>query len=298
MSFYFLVDILRGLNFGSSMSFRPKDISIPLTNGMSSYEAYGTLFRADLSIELRNNDDALLLLLMVLGDVYSFHSWLSPACLNIARKARLDLHELAASAVQTDCTASLRHTVDSTSQAVYCNPYLATSTLQQYSGAVKLLSTALEKWHASCSVEQPRPTRVLFLLCQLMLFTGPTLLALAHLTRRCDENEALTVTEYDKPHVSEKALQLAWCLGELLEDGCIGENGCPSPLWYPFAAFCVGLIAWSRLQQGASQTQENSTLGPRRLLRLSEASLASMAWPCCQHFSAVLRRLQPAIPTT
>ncbi len=70
MSFWFVLDTLRYLTYGSAPSFKASELSLPLSTGASLRQAYSALLiQRVVALGDMNSEDATLLLTIVLADI-------------------------------------------------------------------------------------------------------------------------------------------------------------------------------------------------------------------------------------
>lgn len=314
MKFYFIVDILRSLNYGISASYQSFDLSIPISSGSAFRQAYEDLIIDCKPISEDNDaDDSLLLLLAILSEILTLQNWLGPVGV-----WENEHHSLQDSATPE---ANARHGIskvtsetssDSHALPSYSNPYLSTSATAEYIRISRSLDSALAKWedHALIFDGERLAPRLdnaiggivtLYYFCQLLLSGGPGVLPLAHLVGYCPRHKFQVpdvINSSEIPEISTHTVDIAWQILDVLEyendrtkkHGSEGSHkNWITPLWNPIITFYAGLVVWARVQSRPAKSQD---LGAKRTLKLFEIEMKAMQWPSAATMGGILQQLR------
>jgi hypothetical protein len=301
MSFYFMLDVIRTLTYGSAASFKADELAFPLSCGTLVHEAYQQLFVDEpWQPNPRLGSDGLLLLFMILAEVIMVQTTLGAVCLEQAYLCRTD----ASTMLNLDNAFAKGHKYDGETTHVYCNPYLPGSLMAEYQNATRELSMSIERWHhayqsdtetAHVGKQDQGALMALYHFSRLMLSTGPGLFAFIRragclVSDHFGSHSPLHVA--DLPTIPEASIRIAWDVIDNVELVQQDDQTKITPLWFPVAAFYTGMLAWILVQNTSRLDGATGSSDAKRLLRACQGVLKDMSWPCATQYVDMLRALQ------
>ena len=220
-------------------------------------------------MELRGNDDALLLLAAICNDL-------------------LHAHLIASNLVHGPNPAQ-------SAFGSVPNAYVPLSPESEAIRVRHIFDVALKRWHQHFGETASADVMAFFYFCRLLVST-PEILYLpsyaVYPTPALSCGAPITTCSQKDLIITDEAVNFAWLILDNASDGTDAEHDDKFSIWLPVALFYAALTVWHRLAYPSDSTDLRS--GTLRCLNMFTAKLRVLPWPCCPAMSLTIDKLASA----
>lgn len=266
-SYLFLADVVHAAHAGTVPCMSSSELFIRMP--LSSYyfkPMYACLMSGvgTLPVDIKSEEDALLLLTAICSDILYAHFTFS---------------------------GIVRPTQDANTQSVKIrNPYVPLSAESEALRHARNFDGALKRWYQHFGHVASANILSLFYFCRLV-HGLPVILSLPRLARYAPTKK-IALSE-DIPGLGttkaiNEGVNFAWLILDKVEAGS-GRDDSNFSVWLPVVLFYATLTVWYQLQKQTSSSSLKT--GTLRTLRMFRSELERLPWPCCIEMCLTLDRL-------
>ena len=101
------------------------------------------------------------------------------------------------------------------------------------------------------------------------------------------------ISDVELPYVSDETVAQAWKILDVLEAAdSDSSNASDMHFVRPYVCFTAGLVVWVGLRQKHDELTQQDMARSKSLIRLFEAQLSNLVWPCAGFMKDILRDLR------